>query len=123
MTTDSTTSTTTRLPADDSQPKHTRHAHDEHSGTEKTTTNTPPSAKPASDAGGRSVSVWTMLTFIAGCVILVVAAINLPNLSRWGDEHGNVTVFLCFFLVMSIGGRWFWGGIDALWSAARGKGN
>ena len=72
--------------------------------------------------GGRSVSVWTMLGLIAGCVILVVAAINLPNLGRWGDEHGNVLVFLCFFLVMSIGGRLFWAGIDALWGAIRGKG-
>ncbi|WP_336819738.1 hypothetical protein [Gordonia sp. MMO-8] len=73
--------------------------------------------------GGRSVSVWSVLALIAGCAILVVAAINLPNLGRWGDEHGNVLVFLCFFLVMSIGGRWFWAGVDALWGAIRGKGN
>ncbi|WP_237000161.1 hypothetical protein [Gordonia liuliyuniae] len=79
-------------------------------------------AHPATDSG-RSVSVWTMLLFIAGCALLVIAAINLPNLGQWGDEHGNVLVFLCFFLVMSIGGRWFWAGIDALWSAIRHKGN
>lgn len=77
----------------------------------------------ASTGGSRSVSAWTMLGFIAGCAILIVAAINLPNLGRWGDEHGNVVVFLCFFLVMSIGGRWFWAGVDALWGAIRGKGN
>ncbi|MCF8572147.1 hypothetical protein L5G32_17955 [Gordonia sp. HY002] len=63
-----------------------------------------------------------MLAFIAGCTILVVAAWNLPNLARWGDEHGTVLVFLAFFMVMSIGGRWFWTGIDAIWSAVRGKG-
>ncbi len=77
----------------------------------------------ASAGGNRSVSVWTMLALIAGCAVLVVAAINLPNLGRWGDEYGNVLVFLCFFLVMSIGGRWFWAGIDALWGAIRGKGH
>lgn len=68
------------------------------------------------------MSVWSVLALIGGCAIIVVAAINLPNLGRWGDEHGNVLVFLGFFLVMSIGGRWFWAGVDALWSAIRGKG-
>ncbi|MCF8610084.1 hypothetical protein L5G28_07895 [Gordonia sp. HY285] len=71
----------------------------------------------------RSVSVWTMLLFIAGCAILVVAAWNLPNLARWGDDYGNVLVFLAFFMMMSIGGRWFWTGIDAIWNAVRGRNN
>ncbi|MBB4133646.1 hypothetical protein [Gordonia humi] len=85
------------------------------------------SAVPPTDSvdgspdGDRSVSVWTMLLFIAGCAILVIAAWNLPNLARWGDDYGTVLVFLAFFMVMSIGGRWFWGGVDAIWSAVRGK--
>ncbi|MEJ9078426.1 hypothetical protein WKY82_08390 [Gordonia malaquae] len=87
------------------------------------TTAEPEESNQTSTGANRSVSVWTMLGFIAGCAILIVAAINLPNLGRWGDEHGNVLVFLCFFLVMSIGGRWFWAGVDALWGAIRGKGN
>ncbi|MCF8587153.1 hypothetical protein [Gordonia liuliyuniae] len=62
-----------------------------------------------------------MLLFIAGCAILVVAAWNLPNLAQWGDDYGTVLVFLAFFMVMSIGGRWFWTGIDAIWGAVRGK--
>ncbi|WP_353108181.1 hypothetical protein [Gordonia sp. (in: high G+C Gram-positive bacteria)] len=77
----------------------------------------------ADQSADRPVSVWSVLALIAGSAILIVAAINLPNLGRWGDEHGNVLVFLCFFLVMSIGGRWFWAGVDALWGAIRGKGN
>lgn len=89
---------------------------------------TPPATAPASDdkapsGGDRSVSVWTMLLFIAGCTILVAAAWNLPNLARWGDDYGAVFVFLAFFMVMSIGGRWFWTGIDAIWSAVRGRDN
>lgn len=94
-------------------PKHSRSA----------ATAEPEQSSQAGAGDNRSVSVWSVLALIAGSAILIIAAINLPNLGRWGDEHGNVLVFLCFFLVMSIGGRWFWAGVDALWGAIRGKGN
>ncbi|QRY62319.1 hypothetical protein JVX90_18370 [Gordonia sp. PDNC005] len=63
------------------------------------------------------------MAFIAGCAILVAAAMNMSNLGRWSVEHGQVPVFLVFFLVMSIGGRWFWTGIDAITAAVRTKMN
>ncbi|WP_236999859.1 hypothetical protein [Gordonia liuliyuniae] len=112
------TKSTTRSSTSGDRPKHSR-------GTQEQRQRPPEPAgvvqPDAAGDGGRSVSVWTMLLFLVGCGILVVAAINLPNLGRWGDQHGNVLVFLCFFLVMSIGGRWFWAGIDALWGAVRNK--
>lgn len=76
-------------------------------------------------AGGgesRSVPVLTVVLFLAGCVVMVVAAANIGNLNGWADRWGQVLVFLVFFLVMAIGGRWFWAGVDALIAAARGKG-
>ena len=81
------------------------------------------SAEPGGDSGGadRSVSVWTVLLFLLGCALLVVAAMNLMNLGPWAAEYGQVLVFLGFFLVMSIAGRWFWGGIDAMVAAVRGS--
>lgn len=96
-----------------------------HSQSAQTPASTMPDSGPSADkpGGGRSVSVWAVLALIAGSAIVVVAVINLPNLARWGEEHGNVLVFLAFFLVMSIGGRWFWVGVDAVWGAIRGKGN
>ncbi|WP_341258424.1 hypothetical protein [Gordonia malaquae] len=68
---------------------------------------------------GKSVPVGTMVLFLLGCGVLVAAAMNISNLGPWGERYGEVWVFLGFFLVMSIGGRWFWAGIDAIVSALR----
>ena len=52
--------------------------------------------------------------FVAGCVLLVLAAANLSNLGQWSQRWGQIPVFLAFFLVMSVAGRWFWTGADAI---------
>lgn len=36
----------------------------------------------------------------------------LDRLGDWSANYGRVWVFLGFFLAMSLGGRWFWGGAD-----------
>lgn len=69
----------------------------------------------------RSVPLSTVLLFLAGCVIMVLAAANITNLSEWAERWGQILVFLTFFIVMAIGGRWFFGGIDAFLTAARNK--
>nr|WP_082932124.1 hypothetical protein [Gordonia sp. LAM0048] len=52
--------------------------------------------------------------FVAGCALLVLAAANLTHLSEWSQQWGQIPVFLGFFLLMSIAGRWFWTGADAI---------
>ncbi len=77
---------------------------------------------PESDSSDRpaaKVGLSTVVLFLVGCVILVVAAVNIANLSSWSVRYGDIPVFLTFFLVMSIGGRWFWGGVDAAIAAVR----
>ncbi|UQE75725.1 hypothetical protein MYK68_03650 [Gordonia sp. PP30] len=73
-----------------------------------------------SGAGARTVPVVTMVLFLAGCVVLVLAAVNILHLPEWSKRWGQVWVFLVFFLVMAIAGRWFWAGIDAIIGALRG---
>lgn len=62
-----------------------------------------------------------MVLFLAGCVVMVLAAANITNLSEWADRWGQILVFMVFFIVMAVGGRWFFGGIDAFIAAARRK--
>jgi hypothetical protein len=52
--------------------------------------------------------------FVAGCALLVLAAANLTHLAEWSQRWGQIPVFLGFFLLMSIAGRWFWTGADAI---------
>ncbi|WP_439030884.1 hypothetical protein [Gordonia terrae] len=52
--------------------------------------------------------------FVAGCTLLVLAAANLTHLAQWSDRWGQIPVFLGYFLLMSIAGRWFWTGADAI---------
>ena len=75
-----------------------------------------------SPSGGGGVPALTLVLFVVGCVVLVVAAVATTHLNEWMDRWGTVPVFLVFFLVMSIAGRWFWAGADAIVSAIRGKG-
>ncbi|GEE01507.1 hypothetical protein nbrc107696_19530 [Gordonia spumicola] len=70
------------------------------------------------DAAG-SVPVGTIVLFLLGCGVLVAAAMTVSNLGSWGAQVGEVWVFLGFFVVMSIGGRWFWAGVDAIITALR----
>jgi hypothetical protein len=59
--------------------------------------------------------------FVIGCALLVGCAFALDRLGAWSADYGRVWVFLGFFLVMSLGGRWFWAGADAAtrWVKAR----
>ncbi|WHU46567.1 hypothetical protein QNM97_21710 [Gordonia sp. L191] len=66
---------------------------------------------------GSGVPVLKVMLFLVGCVVLVLAAANLSNLGEWSDRWGVIPVFLVFFLVMSIAGRWFWAGADAILGA------
>lgn len=71
--------------------------------------------------GGGGVPTATLVMWAAGCTLLLVAAVTLPHLSEWADRHGSIPIFLGFFLVMSLAGRWFWAGTDAIISAIRGR--
>ncbi|MFW0791581.1 hypothetical protein [Gordonia sp. CPCC 205333] len=75
-------------------------------------------AKDDSESG---IPVLKVVLFLAGTILLIVAAANLTNLSGWSDRWGAIPVFLVFFLVMSIAGRWFWTGADAIVSAIVGN--
>ncbi|QTI71512.1 hypothetical protein J6U32_04480 [Gordonia polyisoprenivorans] len=61
--------------------------------------------------------VLKVVLFLVGCVLLVLAAANLSSLGVWSGRWGVIPVFLVFFLVMSIAGRWFWAGADAILGA------
>ena len=73
--------------------------------------------EPDNAAGGGGVPVLKVVLFLVGCVLLVLAAANLSNLGEWSDRWGVIPVFLVFFLVMSIAGRWFWAGADVILGA------
>lgn len=62
--------------------------------------------------GGISAGTWIL--FAVGIGLLVAAAVSLTHLSDWSDRWGQVPTFLVFFILMSLAGRWFWGGIDAI---------
>ncbi|GAB08553.1 hypothetical protein GOARA_012_01040 [Gordonia araii NBRC 100433] len=85
---------------------------------DETTASDRPPVDPAESPG---VPVGTLIVWILGCAVLVVAAVCLPRLSEWADRYGSIPVFLGFFLVMSLAGRWFWAGTDAIIAAIRGK--
>lgn len=78
-------------------------------------------AGSGSAGDGKSVPVVTVVLFVVGVVVMVLAAANITNLSEWAVRWGQIPVFLVFFLVMAIGGRWFWAGIDAMIAAVRGR--
>lgn len=61
----------------------------------------------------------TVVLFVAGLVLLILAAAYLTELGVWAARWGQIPVFFCFFIVMAIAGRWFWGGIDAVWAAVK----
>ncbi|WP_079928597.1 hypothetical protein [Gordonia sp. i37] len=71
----------------------------------------------AQDDAPGGVPVLKVVLFLVGCVLLVLAAANLSNLGEWSERWGVIPVFLVFFLVMSIAGRWFWAGADAILGA------
>lgn len=79
-------------------------------------------ARPAAaeDRTGQAAVLTTVL-FVIGCALLVGCAVALDKLGTWSADYGRVWVFLGFFLVMSVGGRWFWTGADTSknWVATR----
>ncbi|WHU49350.1 hypothetical protein QNM97_10435 [Gordonia sp. L191] len=91
----------------------------EHSTSSTATTSAPVSRDPdlSEDTPSGGVPVVKVVLFLVGCVLLVLAAANLSNLGQWSDRWGVIPVFLAFFLVMSIAGRWFWTGADAILGA------
>ncbi len=85
--------------------------------TEQVTSTDMPRVGNASHSGDGGVSwsvLWRWVSFVIGCVVLVACAWALGSkVPQWTRDHGTMLVFLSFFLVMSIAGRWFWMGIDA----------
>ncbi|MFW0790426.1 hypothetical protein [Gordonia sp. CPCC 205333] len=79
---------------------------------------TPPPA-PADKADG--IPVLKVVLFVAGTALLIVAAANLNHMGDWTTRWGQIPVFLVFFLIMSLAGRWFWTGADAIVSAIVGN--
>lgn len=57
---------------------------------------------------------------VAGLVLLIVAFVYLSRLPGWADRYGAVWVYLGFFVYMSIAGRFFWHGADAVMKRLRG---
>lgn len=82
--------------------------------------NEPDHDEPAASSGQRATMVSGSL-FVVGCVLLVIVAANLSNMAEWADRWGQVAVFLIFFLVMSIAGRWFWAGVDLVLARIRNR--
>ncbi|GAC69559.1 hypothetical protein [Gordonia soli] len=73
-----------------------------------------PHRRAGSGGTGSGFPAGKAVLFVAGCVLLVLAAANLTHLGEWSHRWGQIPVFLVFFLVMSIAGRWFWVGADAV---------
>src|SRR5690606_32226940 len=66
-----------------------------------TTTPTPaPEQGAAPTAGSGGLPVSTVLLFLLGCVLLVIAALSLTRLNGWMNDYGAIPVFVAFFLVM-----------------------
>lgn len=82
--------------------------------------NEPVHDEPVAPSRQRATRVSGSL-FVVGCVLLVIVAANLPNMAEWADRWGQVAVFLAFFLVMSIAGRWFWAGVDLVIARIRNR--
>ncbi|OUC77238.1 hypothetical protein [Gordonia lacunae] len=72
------------------------------------------SQAPGAEDDRSGFPVLKAVLFVAGCALLVLAAANLTHLAQWADRWGQIPVFLGFFLLMSIAGRWFWTGADAI---------
>ncbi|MFT4127213.1 MAG: hypothetical protein QM662_13425 [Gordonia sp. (in: high G+C Gram-positive bacteria)] len=70
---------------------------------------------------GRPVPTKVLWLLLAGLVLLIASAAALPKLSGWSEHYGSIPVFLGFFLLMSLAGRWFWQGMDAVIGAVRGR--
>ncbi|GAC68245.1 hypothetical protein GS4_14_00760 [Gordonia soli NBRC 108243] len=66
------------------------------------------------DQGPERFPALQAALFVAGCVLLVLTAANLSHLGEWSHRWGQIPVVVLFFLVMSIAGRWFWSGADAV---------
>lgn len=56
--------------------------------------------------------ITTLLLFVVGCLLLIGCALAITHLGGWADDYGQVFVFVAFFIVMSLAGRWFWFGAD-----------
>lgn len=74
---------------------------------------------PPTDRAGIAPSKLVLL--IVGVGLLIASALSLSRLAEWADRWGQVPVFLAFFIVMSLAGRWFWGGIDAIVARIKGQ--
>ncbi|MEH3154009.1 MAG: hypothetical protein PGN29_01205 [Gordonia paraffinivorans] len=82
--------------------------------TSQTTHGTDVHVGPSHTAATAMTTAWRWISFVLGCVLLVLCAWALSTrLQQWSHDYGGILVFLVFFLIMSIAGRWFWAGIDA----------
>ncbi|MGJ6122116.1 hypothetical protein QN239_06025 [Mycolicibacterium sp. Y3] len=61
-----------------------------------------------------------LAALLAGLAMLVVGFAAITALPDWVTKWGTVTVYLTYFLYMSIAGRLFWKGADAAWDALKG---
>lgn len=94
-----------------STPATARDGRTHHAATSSTATDTHTSGSPTTTT---LASAWRWISFVLGCVLLVLCAWALSTrLQQWSHDYGGMLVFLVFFLIMSIAGRWFWAGIDA----------
>ena len=58
-----------------------------------------------------------------GLALLIAAFAVIGRLGGWAADYGTILVYLAFFLWMSIAGRVFWWGADALIAELRKKSN
>ncbi len=61
-----------------------------------------------------------LAALLTGLVMLVIGFAVITTLPDWVTRWGNITVYLPYFLYMSIAGRLFWKGADATWEALKG---
>lgn len=67
------------------------------------------------------IAPTTILLFTLGVILLICCALAITHLDKWAEEHGQILVFVAFFIIMSLAGRWFWGGIDAALTRIRSR--
>ncbi|MFD6155087.1 hypothetical protein ACFWF7_16605 [Nocardia sp. NPDC060256] len=71
-----------------------------------------PAESPAADSSEGLIRPVAAL--VVGLGVLIAAFALLNRIPGWADHYGAIWVYLGYFVVMSIAGRLFWQGADAL---------
>jgi hypothetical protein len=61
-----------------------------------------------------SFMIKDAVALLIGLGLLIAGFAVITRLPGWIEEYGSVPVYLAYFLLMSVGGRLFWKGADAV---------